>query len=139
MYISILNFHPATPYLVQRAYRSVSPNAIAILFQVTSVSNLFRKAENIFPKTKLPFDILSEAVQKASNLTFAGALNTKTTDSQDTVPFVRTCILSLPYIGKIIKQYWGLLEISASQSVGHLHTCKCKPIVVYKRQIFMIC
>ena len=75
--------------------------------RITSNDDCFKlnleRLKTYFQKRNYPIDILSEAVQKASNLTFDEALNTKTTDSQDIIP-------SLPNIGKIINQYWGLLN-----------------------------
>ena len=64
-------------------------------------------------------------------MTVDEALKSRTTESQDIIPFVCTYNPSLPNIGKIINQYWGLLKISTSESVRYLY--ETKPIVAYKR------
>ena len=48
-------------------------------------------------------------------------------NNQDVITFVCTYNPSLPNIGKIINQYWGLFKISTSESVRRLY------IVAYKR------
>ena len=78
--------------------------------------------ETYFQTRNYPADILSEAIQKASNLTVEEALmsNSCKQNNQSIIPFVCSYNPSLPNIGKIINQYWGLLKISASESVRRL-------------------
>ena len=91
------------------------------------------RLETYFQTRNYPADILSEAIQKASNLTVEEALmsNSCKQNNQSIIPFVCSYNPSLPNIGKIINQYWGLLKISASESVRRLF--ESKPIVAYKR------
>ena len=128
-YIEFSSCHPLSckkgiPFSQAKRYRRITSNDDCFKLSL-------ERLKTYLQKRNYPIDILSEVVQKASNLTFHEALNTKTTDSQDIIPFVCTYNPSLPNIGKIINQYWGLLKISTSQSVRHLH--KSKPIVAYKR------
>ena len=67
------------------------------------------RLKTYFQKRNYPTGILSEAIQKASTMTVDEALKSRTTESQDIIPFVCTYNPSLPNIGKIINQYWGLL------------------------------
>ena len=52
-------------------------------------------------------------------------------NNQSVISFVCTYNQSLPNNGKIIKKYWGLFKISASECVRRLFDSK--PIVAYTR------
>ena len=105
--------------------------------RITSDDNCFKqdlnRLETYFKRRNYPVDILTEALQKASNLTIEEALKSSSSErnNQDVITFVCTYNPSLPNIGKIINQYWGLSKISTSESVRHLY--ESKPIVAYKR------
>ncbi|MFI0460283.1 MAG: hypothetical protein ACH254_22085 [Candidatus Thiodiazotropha endolucinida] len=58
-----------------------------------------------------PADIVSEASQKASAFTVNEALEYKSPENQNIIPFVCTYNPSLPNIDRIINQYWGLFKI----------------------------
>ena len=69
----------------------------------------------------------------ASNFTVEEALqsNSSKQNNQSDIPFVCSYSPSLPDVGKIIKRYWGLFKISASESVRRLFDSK--PIVACNR------
>ena len=127
-YVEFSSCHPLSckkgiPYSQAKRYR-----------RITSDNDIFKRdlnrLETYFQTRNYPADILSEAIQKASNLTVEEALmsNSCKQNNQSIIPFVCSYNPSLPNIGKIINQYWGLLKISASESVCRLF--ESKPIVV---------
>ena len=75
---------------------------------------------------------LTEALQRASNLTTGEALQSSSSErnNQTVITFVCTYNPSLPNIGKIINQYWGIFKISTRESVRRLY--ESKPIVAFK-------
>ena len=130
-YVEFSSCHPLSckkgiPYSQAKRYR-----------RITSDNDNFKRdlnrLETYFQTRNYPADILSEAIQKASNLTVEEALmsNSCKQNNQSIIPFICSYNPSLPNIGKIINQYWGLLKISASESVRRLF--ESKPIVAYKR------
>ena len=128
-YIEFSSCHPLSckkgiPFSQAKRYRRIISNDDCFK------QNLDR-LKTYFQKRNYPTGILSEALQKASTMTVDEALKSRTTESQDIIPFVCTYNPSLPNIGKIINQYWGLLKISTSESVRYLY--ETKPIVAYKR------
>ena len=112
------------PFSQAKRYRRITSND-------DFLKQNLQKLETYFRMRNYPADILSEAIQKSSSLTVDKALESKSSEIQDIIPFVCTYNPSLPNIGKIINQYWGLLKISANESVRHLY--ESKPIVAYKR------
>ena len=128
-YIEFSSCHPLSckkgiPFSQAKRYRRIISNDDCFK------QNLDR-LKTYFQKRNYPTGILSEALQKASTMTVDEDLKSRTTESQDIIPFVCTYNPSLPNIGKIINQYWGLLKISTSESVRYLY--ETKPIVAYKR------
>ena len=105
--------------------------------RITSDDDCFKqdlsRLETYFKRRNYPVDILTEALQRASNLTIEEALQSSSSErnNQDVITFVCTYNPSLPNIGKIINQYWGLVIISTSESVRRLY--ESKPIAAYKR------
>ena len=79
-----------------------------------------------------PVDILTEALQRASNHNLEEGLQSSSSErnNQDVITFVCTYNPSLSNIGKSINQYWGLFKISTSESTRCLY--ESKPIVAYK-------
>ena len=130
-YIEFSSCHPLSckkgiPYSQAKRYRRITSDDDNFKRDLNSLETYFRRRN-------YPADILSEAIQKASNLTVEEALksNSSKQNNQSVIPFVCTYNPSLPNIGKIINQYWGLFKISASESVRRLFDSK--PIVAYKR------
>lgn len=128
-YIEFSSCHPLSckkgiPFSQAKRYRRITSNDDCFK------QNLER-LETFFQKRNYPADILTEALQKASDLSVEESLQPRSSESKNIIPFVCTYNPSLPNIGKIINQYWGLFKISASESVRRLH--ESKPIVAYKR------
>ena len=130
-YIEISPCHPLSckkgiPFSQAKRYR-----------RITSDDDCFKqdlsRLETYFISRNHPFDILTEALQRASNLTIEEALQSSPSERniQDVITFVCTYNPSLSNIGKIVNQYWDLFKISTSESVRHLY--ESKPIVAYKR------
>ena len=84
------------------------------------------RLETYFKRRNYPVNILTESLQKESDLTIEKALKSSSSErnNQDIITFVCTYNPSLPNIGKIINQYWGLFKISTSESVRPLHESK---------------
>ena len=128
-----MNYHPVIlfhakgiPFSQAKRYR-----------RITSDDDCFKqdlsRLETYFISSNYPVDILTEALQRASNLTIEEALQSCPSErnNQDVITFVCTYNPSFPNIGKIINQYWDLFKISTSESIRRLY--ESKPIVAYKR------
>lgn len=130
-YVEFSSCHPLSckkgiPYSQAKRYRRITSDD-------DNLKRDLNRLETYFQARNYPADILNEAIQKASNLTVEEALQSNSCKQNDKciIPFVCTYNPSLPNIGKIINQYWGLFKISASESVRRLF--ESKPIVAYKR------
>ena len=115
-YIEFSSYHPLSckkgiPFSQAKRYRRITSDDDSFKQDLNSL-------ETYFQRRNYPADISSEAIQKASNLTVEEALQSISSKSNNksNITFVCTYNPSLPNIGKIINQYWGLFKISASES-----------------------
>jgi hypothetical protein len=128
-YIEFSSCHPTSckagiPYSQAKRYRRITSDNEMFIADCDRIRQHFKDRN-------YPDDIVNHAISKASSLTQQEALRSTMKDKQDIIPFVCTYNPSLPNIGKVINQYWGLLKYSSNKSVRDIFNSK--PVVAFKR------